>query len=432
MPTNTRSHRGSRRPPSPRRSVRRAPVWGAALVVAVLTALIAVPAEATWTAPVQTASATTSTGRLAVALTGVESLATTYSSSALSHLATVTVANAGTVPAPWTLAITPAGGSTLATATRVSLWPLTSGRCGSRPADASSGTWATVGAPSGTLPVGASSSWCVQTSITQADRFDSVGQTARLTAALTARLGSWTSAGSATSTQTVADTLTPGAPTKTSETDSSISLTWAASSDSAAVSRYGVYRDGVLVGTVPASTRSYTDTGLGAFRYYAYAIRALDASNPARTSPASPAIRHATAYFTNSDRYVVRDVATNRCATVGGSTSGSPLWSSGCRGTTTQLWQFVAEGQYLKITSPAVSGLYWDSASDRQSVLRSDNAISAQRWTAVPVGTGTGMFQFRDRNSLCLTSTGSGVTTQMQVSACTSSETQLFTLGASS
>ena len=417
-----------RRPPRRRR---RTPLWIAAVIVAALSTAVAVPADATWTAPVQTASATTSTGRLAVALTGVETLAATYSSSTLTHLATVTVANTGTVPAPWSLSLTPATGSTLATATRVSTWPLTSGRCSTRPADASSGTWATVGAPSGTSPVGASSSWCVQTSITQADRFDSVGQSATLTAALTAGLGAWSSTTTATSVQTVADTLTPGAPTKTSETDTTISLTWAASADSAAVSRYGVYREGVLVGTVPASTRSYTDTGLGVYRYYAYSIRALDASNPARTSPASPAVRHATAYFTNTDRYFVRDVATNRCATVGGSTSGSPLWSSGCRGTTTQLWQFVADGQYLKITSPVVSGLYWDSASDRQSILRSDNAISSQRWTAVPVGTGTGTFQFRDRNSLCLTSTGSGGTTQMHATPCTSSGAQLFTFGPS-
>ncbi|WP_396599503.1 hypothetical protein [Frigoribacterium sp. R86507] len=422
MPTRANSRRRSRR----------LPLWGAVVAVAALLTAVAVPAEATWTAPVQTASATTSTGRLAVALTGVDALAATYSSSALSHTATVTVANTGTVPAPWSLGLTAASGVGLDSTTRVAVWPATSGRCGTRPGGVSSGTWATIDAPSGTLPAGASSSWCVQTSLTQADRFDAAGGSVTITAALTARLGAWSSATTATSVQTVADTLTPGAPTKTSETDTSISLTWAAPADSSAVSRYGVYREGVLVGTVPSSTRSFTDTGLGVYRYYAYEIRALDASNPARTSPASPAVRHSTSWLDNSSLYVVRDLASDRCVTVGGSTSGSPLWSSGCRGTTTQLWQFVAEGQYLKITSPVVPGLYWDSASDHRSVLRSDNAISAQRWTAVPVVPGSGHFQFRDRNSMCLTSTGSGVTTQMQVSACTTSEAQLFTLGASS
>jgi len=63
-------------------------------------------------------------------------------------------------------------------------------------------------------------------------------------------------------------------------------------------------------------------------------------------------------------------------------------------------------------------------------VLRPDNAISAQRWSVVPVVAGSGSFLIRDRNGSCLTATGAGAT-QLQVATCTSSDAQLFTLGAS-
>jgi len=403
---------------------------GAVVATAALLLSSGAPAQASWTAPDQTSRGTTSTGRLAISLGGADALAASYSSTSLAHTTTLTISNTGSVPAPWRL---DAGGapSELTTATRVVAWSTTAARCGALPTGSTLTTWAGFVAPTGTLPPGSSATWCLRTSVGQGDRFGLAGRSTAVTATVTARLGAWSATSTGSGTQTVADTVTPGAPQKTSETDTSISLTWAAPADSSAVSRYGVYRADVLVGTVAASSPRFTDTGLGVLRYYAYSIRSLDASSPSRASPASPTVLHATGWLTSSSRYVVRDVASGRCVTAGGSTAGSPLLSAGCGVTTAQTWQFVADGSSLKVVSPAAPGLYWDSPSDHASVLRADNDISAQRWSVVPVGSGTGQFQMRDRNGLCLTSPAAAGTAQLQVAACGGAATQLFTLDAS-
>ncbi|KRC38688.1 MULTISPECIES: glycosyl hydrolase family 18 protein [unclassified Lysobacter] len=89
---------------------------------------------------------------------------------------------------------------------------------------------------------------------------------------------------SATSTVTVTapstDTTPPSVPgglSSPSQTSSSISLTWNASTDNSGgsgVAGYDVYRDGSLVGS-PTAT-SYTATGLSANTAYAFRVRARD------------------------------------------------------------------------------------------------------------------------------------------------------------
>ncbi|KQZ60246.1 chitinase [Lysobacter sp. Root559] len=89
---------------------------------------------------------------------------------------------------------------------------------------------------------------------------------------------------SATSTVTVTapstDTTPPNVPgglSSPSQTSSSISLTWNASTDNSGgsgVAGYDVYRDGSLVGS-PTAT-SYTATGLSANTAYAFRVRARD------------------------------------------------------------------------------------------------------------------------------------------------------------
>lgn len=94
-----------------------------------------------------------------------------------------------------------------------------------------------------------------------------------------------TSTTSATATITVSgtpptDTTPPSVPTglaSPSQTSSSISLSWNASTDNAGgsgVAGYDVYRNGSLVGS-PAAT-GYTDTGLAAGTPYNYRVRARD------------------------------------------------------------------------------------------------------------------------------------------------------------
>jgi chitinase len=76
------------------------------------------------------------------------------------------------------------------------------------------------------------------------------------------------------------DTTPPGVPTglaSTSQTSSSVFLTWNASTDNAGgsgVAGYDVYRNGALVGS-PTGT-SHTDTGLVASTTYTYQVRARD------------------------------------------------------------------------------------------------------------------------------------------------------------
>ncbi len=74
------------------------------------------------------------------------------------------------------------------------------------------------------------------------------------------------------------DNTAPTAPTglqASATTQTSISLTWAASTDNVGVSNYRVTRNSVTIATIP--TTSYNDTGLTAGTSYTYAVTALDA-----------------------------------------------------------------------------------------------------------------------------------------------------------
>jgi hypothetical protein len=69
----------------------------------------------------------------------------------------------------------------------------------------------------------------------------------------------------------------PNAPTGESETTSFPTFSWAAVSDvgPAGIARYNIRRDGVFIGSVPAGTLSFTDTGVGSGQY-TYIVRARD------------------------------------------------------------------------------------------------------------------------------------------------------------
>jgi chitodextrinase len=77
-----------------------------------------------------------------------------------------------------------------------------------------------------------------------------------------------------------ADTQTPTTPANLTATPISanqISLNWTASTDNIGVVGYRVIRNGILVGTVPATT-TYSDTGLAANTLYSYQVIAYDVS----------------------------------------------------------------------------------------------------------------------------------------------------------
>ena len=83
----------------------------------------------------------------------------------------------------------------------------------------------------------------------------------------------------------------PGGLTVTGATSSSVSLSWAASTDNVGVTGYDVYRNGTLAGTVTSGT-SYTDTGLTASTAYSYTVKAFDAAG--NLSAASTAVTGST------------------------------------------------------------------------------------------------------------------------------------------
>ena len=77
----------------------------------------------------------------------------------------------------------------------------------------------------------------------------------------------------------LADTQAPSAPTGlavSGQTQTSLTLSWNASTDNVGVTAYGAYRDGGSVGTTNAATRSYSFAGLSCGTTYALGVDAAD------------------------------------------------------------------------------------------------------------------------------------------------------------
>lgn len=89
---------------------------------------------------------------------------------------------------------------------------------------------------------------------------------------------------------TVVDNVPPKSPinlVSTGTTESSISLSWTASTDNIGVIRYDIYQDGVKVGS--STTTTYTATGLAKQQGYNFYVVAIDASG--NQSPPSNQLR---------------------------------------------------------------------------------------------------------------------------------------------
>ncbi|MBF4633518.1 RICIN domain-containing protein [Agreia pratensis] len=393
------------------------------------------PAHASWDTPEHSVTTSVSSGSLAITQSGFSSLATSYSSNALSVTAPVTVTNTGTVPAPYAFSLGMQTATALSSSASVQVWPVASASACTASGAASGATdktWETVTPLFGTLAPKATVVYCVRSSVTQAQRFSLAGATTVATSTVTASRGKWSSTSTVTATQSVGNSLTPGDPTKVSETDSRISLSWTAPADTAAVTGYQVYRDGVLVTTVPASQRTFTDSGLDALRYYSYVIRSIHAANPVDVSPPSAAVAHSTAWWNGSSWYSVRNASSQLCVTGadGGTAEKSALLSSTCGTQSNQAWKFVtsADGTYVKVTPKSATTLFWDSPSDNNSILRTDNNIDAQEWQVSPVS--SGIFKLVNGKGKCLDVTGNLLSggTQLRVATCDGSANQQFAL----
>jgi hypothetical protein len=393
-------------------------------------------AQAAWVTAETALIASASAGRLAVTQSGFGSLAMSYTSSALTDTAPVTVANTGNVPAPYTLTFGAQTATALAGAVEVRVWSVTS-EAGCTAATAAGGvagkSWTTVGAVMGTLAPSTSAYWCVRSSVTQAQRFALVGGTVSATASLVASQGSWSSTAGTTATQSVANTLTPGTVTRTAWDDASMTLTWAAPSDTAAVTGYRVYRDGVVVGSVPVSSRSYIDSGLSVSTTYSYTVAAITSGSPVDVSPTSTPASFITNARSAAAWYRVTNVGTGLCVDAEGGTpaNGTALISYACNGGDNQAWRFGASGSYFKVTPRNSSTLYWDSDATKVLLQRADSTFQ-QLWTPTDIASAGGTFTMRNRSGSCLTVTGAttaGGNPQLTIATCVAgSLNQAFTL----
>ena len=89
-------------------------------------------------------------------------------------------------------------------------------------------------------------------------------------------------------TEPCQDTQAPTAPTglgSPTRTQTSVTLSWQASTDAGGVAGYRVYRDGALLGSTTST--SYTATGLSCGKSYTFGVEAYDASGNHSSRPAT-------------------------------------------------------------------------------------------------------------------------------------------------
>ena len=82
------------------------------------------------------------------------------------------------------------------------------------------------------------------------------------------------------------DTQAPSTCTisSTSKTQTTVALSWTAATDNVAVSGYDIFKDGVLIGSTAATTRTFSATGLTASTSYAFSVKAKDAAGNTTSS----------------------------------------------------------------------------------------------------------------------------------------------------
>ena len=112
----------------------------------------------------------------------------------------------------------------------------------------------------------------------------------RWTTTTSAKVGFSVGTSSGTTTSPTADTVAPSVPAGlavSARNESSISLTWTASTDNvggSGIARYDVFRNGTAVGS--STTAAYTDSALAASTGYTYTVRAVDKAGNASAQSA--------------------------------------------------------------------------------------------------------------------------------------------------
>jgi len=191
-------------------------------------------------------------------------------------------------------------------------------------------------------------------------------------------------AGNATATSTItvtADTQAPTVPANlvtSSVTETSLTLTWSASTDNVAVTSYRVYRGGTLQATV--ANNSFSATGLMAATTYSFTVVALDAAGnlseaSVPQSVTTPLGLPVIASFTATPRTLTVGQSSTLAWTVSGATSLSLSGIGNVTGTTS------------RVVTPTANTTYTLTATNA--------AGSRTAQVAVTVSTDTGLPQIR-------------------------------------
>lgn len=396
-------------------------------------------ATASWTAsPVKT-TASVASGTIGIAQAGFDQLAVTYSTALTSVTKPITVTNTGTISAGYTLTLGAVSPTALSAAVRVKIWPVASALASDCSASTplplmADWTWATVPPLRGTLAASASAFYCVRTSVSTVPPTPADGRAMVATLALRSAVGAWSAGASATAAQAMLDTTPPTAPASLSASatsDSQTTLAWSPSTDIGGVRDYDVYRDGVAVKTSTSSP--YTDTGLSVGKTYTYAVVAHDLSGNAS---AASAVSVTTLGVDSAKWYTVANPASGLCVAATGAAAGSAVTAQGCAGGTSQAWQFAASGSKYKAvprSAPTfVVGTSSGGSGKGGAQLATDSGVAALKWQIVALTAGTGNFHVVNvKSSDCLDmASAPAVGTQLLISACGTSASQIFTMTA--
>ncbi|WP_410772140.1 fibronectin type III domain-containing protein [Fontibacillus sp. BL9] len=195
------------------------------------------------------------------------------------------------------------------------------------------------------------------------------------------------------------DTTSPSAPANlavSSVTDTTVSLTWTASTDNAGVTGYDIYRDSTVVGSSIITT-SYIVAGLTAGTAYSFTVKAKDASG--NVSAASNALSVTTlpggTNLNSGAIYKLTAQHSGKNLEVAGESSadGANVQQGNDNGRTNQHWKVIEVGDgYYKLLAQSsgkaldVVGSYTNDGANVQQWT--DNGQSNQQWKISDVGNG--------------------------------------------
>jgi hypothetical protein len=359
-------------------------------------------ASALWSS-LTSATTTVSAATMGISQSGFSSVAVEYNASTTSDLAPVTVTNSGTIASTFSLLMRGPSTSTIATSATVQTAVITSAAgCTSSASFGTRYNWSTLPALTGTLAAGASTMYCVRSSLTTAQVTSTAGQsmdvTLTLTSASTNSGDNWTANASATATQSSKDTVAPsapGTPALSAITATSMTITWAASTDNVAVTAYDLYRGGALLKS--GVTSPYTDSTLTRSTSYTYTIKARDAAG--NTSATSAAATATTTGIDPSKWYKVKSSQnSNLCVTSdGGAYNYAALRLATCGTYADTSWQFkAATGSNVRVVSQYDANFGWAlpvNGGGEGKLWNYSDPTNGQ-WTMKAVGTSGTLFQF--------------------------------------